>query len=99
MSGANEHEGASTARGETPPDPLAKLLEVLGSAAGLPAAEIARRVREALPPAVAEVAESNRLLREATHRRDALVAAAAAELRAAADALAQRNGASGPAEQ
>jgi two-component system cell cycle response regulator len=60
---------------------------VLLAAAGLPAAETARRVREALPPAVAEVAESNRLLREAAPHRETLVLAAAAELRVAAEML------------
>jgi two-component system cell cycle response regulator len=73
-------------------DPLAPLVDVLVSSAGLPAGEIERRVRAALPSAVAEVAESNRRLREATHHREALVGDAAAELRAAADVIAARDG-------
>ncbi len=93
MSGANDDHRGRGPRGEdTPPDPLAPLLDVLVAAAGLPPDEVERRVREALPSAVAEVAESNRRLREATHQREALVGEAAAELRSAADVLAERNG-------
>lgn len=96
MSPRNDHEVPRAPGGEVPdPDPLAPLVDVLTSAVGLPAREVARRVRESLPSAVAEVAESNRLLRDATQQRDALVAAAAAELRAAADVLAEGNGADG----
>jgi len=84
--------GPRTRRGESPPDPLAPLLEVLASASGLPAPEIARRVRDALPAAVAEVADSNRSS-GGTQQREALVAAAATELRAAADVLARGDGA------
>ncbi|HET8541502.1 MAG TPA: diguanylate cyclase [Anaeromyxobacter sp.] len=98
MSGANDHDPDRRPAEDAPPDPLGPLLEVIVSSAGLPAAEIARRVRDALPPAVAEVAESNRRLREATHQREALVAAAAAELRAAAGVLAEGDGRSGAAE-
>jgi diguanylate cyclase (GGDEF)-like protein len=88
MPGANDkqRERLRAAEGEAP-DPLATLVDVLVAAAGLPAAEIALRVREALPSAVDEVADSNRRLREAAQQRDALVLAAAAELRAAADLL------------
>jgi diguanylate cyclase (GGDEF)-like protein len=68
-------------------DPLAPLVETLVSAAGLSEDEVARRVREALPAAITEIAESNRRLRDAGMRRTALVAGAAAELRAAAEAL------------
>ncbi len=68
-------------------DPLAPLLEVLLEAAKLPAPELVRRIREALPSAVAEVADSNRRLREEAHDRNALVAAAAAELRAAGELI------------
>jgi diguanylate cyclase (GGDEF)-like protein len=68
-------------------DPLAPLVTTLLQAAGLPPAELARRLREALPPAIAEIAESNHRLRNALHRREALVAAAAEELRAAAEVL------------
>ncbi len=74
------------------PDPLAPVTDVLLAAAGLPASEVARRVRAALPSAITEIAESNRRLREAGHSRDALLAAAAAELRAAAEALLVANG-------
>src|SRR5512138_2206158 len=69
------------------PDPLAHLVHALVDAVGLPPPEIARRVREALPSALAEVAESNRRLRELARERESLVAAAAAELRSAADVL------------
>lgn len=76
-------------------DPLAPLVAALVDASGLPPGELARRLREALPPAIAEIAESNLRLRNALHRREALVAAAAEELRAAADAL--EDGAADPA--
>ncbi len=84
MNGANDRDRDDDAGGAAA-DPLAPLLEVLLGAAGLSPADLERRVREALPPAMAEVAESNRALREAAARREALVAAAAAELRAAAE--------------
>ncbi len=99
MSGAKHDERNRGLGGEDgSPDPLAPLLEVLVSAAGLPGPEVARRVREALPSAVAEVADSNRRLREATFQREALVAAAAVELRAAADVLSS-HGSSGREEE
>src|SRR6266511_4220183 len=84
MSDANEDEREETAD-DGAADPLAPLIEALLAAAGLPTAEVARRVREALPSAIAEIAESNRRLRDTGQRRDALVAAAAEELRAAAE--------------
>jgi diguanylate cyclase (GGDEF)-like protein len=88
MSDANEDERAPPARAdEAHADPLAPVTEALLAAAGLPADEVARRVRAALPPAITELAESNRRLREAGERRDSLVAAAAAELRGAAEAV------------
>src|SRR5215217_2517852 len=68
-------------------DPLAPVLAALVQAAGLPPAELARRLREALPSAIAEIAEANLRLRNALHRRDALVVAASEELRAAAEVL------------
>jgi diguanylate cyclase (GGDEF)-like protein len=68
-------------------DPLAPLVATLLQAAGLPPAELARRLREALPRAIAEIAESNLRLRSTLHRREALVGAAAEELRAAAEVL------------
>jgi diguanylate cyclase (GGDEF)-like protein len=77
---------------DTAPDPLAPVTDTLLAAAGLPASEVVRRVRAALPSAITEIAESNRRLRESGHRRDVLLAAAAAELRAAADALLVANG-------
>ncbi|HET7826535.1 MAG TPA: diguanylate cyclase [Anaeromyxobacter sp.] len=87
MSGANDRGRTSDAVGDplgAAPDPLAPLLEVLLHASGLSAPDLLRRLREALPSAVAEVAESNRVLRDVASRRDALLAAAAAELRSAA---------------
>jgi diguanylate cyclase (GGDEF)-like protein len=96
MTGANDRDrDADDAAEAAPPDPLAPLLQVLLGASGLSAEELVQRVREALPSAVAEVAESNRVLRETAQRREALVAAAAAELRAAAELFAP--GASRPA--
>jgi diguanylate cyclase (GGDEF)-like protein len=94
MSDASRDEDAEAA---IPPagsgDPLAPLLAALLGAAGLPPAELARRLREVLPPAIAEIAESNLRLRSALHRREALVAAAAEELRAAAEVFEDGDGA------
>jgi len=65
-------------------DPVGQALEAIASVASLPEAERAERLRALLPATFAELADSNRRLREAAQRRDALVATAAAELRAAA---------------
>jgi diguanylate cyclase (GGDEF)-like protein len=92
MPGANDQERDRLRAADDTSDPLGPLVEVLLEATGLPAEEISRRVREALPSAVSEVVESNRRLREATHQREALVAAAAAELRATAELLAKGAG-------
>ncbi len=72
---------------EGAPDALSRLVDVLADAAGLERAELSRRIREALPPAVAEIAGSNRALQDAIAHRESLVVAAAAELRAAARVL------------
>ncbi len=85
MSDANEDERRGIRGQDGSSDPLATVIEELLAAAGLPAPEVARRVREALPSAIADIAESNRRLRETGQRRDALVATAAQELRAAAE--------------
>jgi diguanylate cyclase (GGDEF)-like protein len=86
MSDASQDDGEEAA---TPldgvGDPLAPLVATLLSSAGLPPAELARRLREVLPPAIAAIADSNLRLRTSLHRREALVAAAAEELRAAAE--------------
>ena len=74
---------------ETARDPLAPLLEAIDAVAALPAEERGRRLREALPSGLADLADANRQLRETSHRRDALLASAAAELRTAADLLAE----------
>jgi diguanylate cyclase (GGDEF)-like protein len=85
MPGKNERaRGLVGAAEDAGGDPLAPLLEALLGASGLPTSELVRRVREALPAAIAEVAESNRRLRETAEAREALVASAVAELRAAA---------------
>jgi two-component system cell cycle response regulator len=86
MPGANDSERDEPGQAPgAPADPLARLLEVIAGAAGLSTAELARRVRDALPSAIADVADSNRALRELASRREALVASAAVELRRAAD--------------
>src|SRR6266542_3139527 len=72
---------------DAPSDPLAPLVATLLAAAGLPAGELARRVREVLPSAIAEIAESNRRLRETSHRREALVADDEEDARSALAAL------------
>lgn len=90
MPGANDKEREKDTGAEPPaaaPDPLAPLVDALLAGSALPRAELLRRVREALPAAVAEVAESNRALRESAGRREAVLAGAVAELRLAADAL------------
>lgn len=90
MSHAPQDDGEESDAGPeagAAPDPLAPLVATLLQAAGLPPAELARRLREVLPPAIAEIAESNLRLRTHLHRREALVAAAAEELRAGAEAL------------
>jgi diguanylate cyclase (GGDEF)-like protein len=86
MPGANDRD-RSHLRDASAEDPLAPLLRALLGVSGLSTAELVHRVREALPSAVAEVAESNRRLREALRQREALVAVAVAELRAAAERL------------
>jgi diguanylate cyclase (GGDEF)-like protein len=67
---------------------VVEALEALAAVARLPEGERAERLRELLPQTLAELADANRRLREAAQRRDALVATAAAELRAAAAYLA-----------
>jgi diguanylate cyclase (GGDEF)-like protein len=73
-------------------DPLAPLVSALIQAAGLPPEELARRLREVLPPAIAQIADSNLRLRTSLHRQEALVAAAAEELRSGAEALEDSDG-------
>jgi diguanylate cyclase (GGDEF)-like protein len=68
-------------------DPLVPVVEALVAATGLPAPEVGRRVRDALPAALTDMAESNRLLNETIRRRDALVVAAAEQLRAASESI------------
>ncbi|ACL65735.1 response regulator receiver modulated diguanylate cyclase [Anaeromyxobacter dehalogenans 2CP-1] len=68
-------------------DALARLADALAAAGGGAPAEIARALRAALPAAVAELADAQRHLAESAARRDALVATAADELRAAARLL------------
>jgi two-component system cell cycle response regulator len=86
MPDANDHD-ETPAADDARADPLAPVIAALLEAAGLPASEVARRVREALPSAITDIAESNRRLRDVGSRRGALVSAAAAELRAAAEVL------------
>jgi diguanylate cyclase (GGDEF)-like protein len=82
----HDRERANGAGGSAP-DPLASVTEALLGAAGLPAHEVERRVRAALPTSLNEIAESNRRLREEGQRREALATAAAAQLRDVADAV------------
>lgn len=80
----DEQTGLGAAE-ERSPDALDALVQTLLGIAGLPASELSRRIRDALPTAIAEFAESNRRLVETARRHEALVAAAIAELRRAAD--------------
>jgi diguanylate cyclase (GGDEF)-like protein len=76
---ANQPEDA-----EAQQDALAPLLELLANSAGVARADLAVQLREVLPSAIAELAETNRRLRESVGRRGGLVLTAAAELRTAA---------------
>ncbi|MFO0580963.1 MAG: diguanylate cyclase [Anaeromyxobacter sp.] len=81
-------------------DPLDALLAELEGLAGSPPQGRAERLRALLPAALTELADSNRRLRELGHRREALVASAAAELTAAAQRLASgAPGGPSPAEE
>jgi diguanylate cyclase (GGDEF)-like protein len=68
-------------------DPLAPLLAALDELAALPPEARGARLKELLPTAIADLAETNRRLREGLLRREALGAAAAGELRTAAGLL------------
>jgi diguanylate cyclase (GGDEF)-like protein len=95
---SNEPSSAApaTAGGGAPPDDaFAPLVEMLVESAGLPAPEVERRLRAAIPSTLAELVESRRRLREGMQRRDGLLAAATAELRAAAAVLHGRTGEEG----
>jgi diguanylate cyclase (GGDEF)-like protein len=80
---------------DAPDDAFAPLVEMLVESAGLPAPEVERRLRAAIPSALAELVESRRRLREGILRRDGLLAAAAAEFRATAGLLQGRAGEEG----
>lgn len=100
MTVANEPD-PTPARPDAPrADPVVALAVALEELAGAPRPELVRRIGELLPPVLGEIAESNRQLRESAHRRDALVGAAAAELRGAAAVLeAAADGGDEPAEE
>ncbi len=87
MPGANEHDPIPARPDAAREDPLARLIDTLADSAGASRNDVLRRVRELLPAAVGEIADSNRRLRESAHRRDALVGSAASELRTAAAVL------------
>jgi diguanylate cyclase (GGDEF)-like protein len=74
-----------TADDESRADPLAPLVAMVLESSGLPADEIARRLRESLPSAIGELVEANHRLRDLGQHLESLVTAAAAELRATAD--------------
>ncbi len=69
------------------PDVLGPLADAVAAALAAPRSEVVRVLREALPPAVTDLADSHRRLREAAARRDGLLGTAAAHLRAAAEVL------------
>jgi diguanylate cyclase (GGDEF)-like protein len=81
--------------GAAPDDAFAPLVEMLVESAGLPAPEVERRVRAAIPSALADLVESRRRLREGVLRRDSLLSAASTELRATAALLRGRPGEEG----
>jgi diguanylate cyclase (GGDEF)-like protein len=87
MPRANEPKRTPQPPDETVADPLAPLVELVAGASHLPLAELARRVREALPAAIGEMAAENRRLSELAQRREGLLVSAAAELRVAAELL------------
>lgn len=87
MAGENEQQPTSTAPSSGAPDVLTPLVEALSLTLSAPRAEVARALREALPSAITDLADSHRRLREGISRRDALLGTAAAQLRAAADVL------------
>ena len=87
MAGDDEQLPNSTAPSPGAPDVLTPLVEALALALAAPRAEVARALREALPSAITDLADSHRRLREAVSRREALLGTAAAQLRTAADVL------------
>ncbi len=87
MAAANEPERKERPADLPLADPLGPILEAIRSSQGLPPAEAAARIRAVLPPAVAEVAESNQRLRDLILQREALAVTAISMLRAAAEAL------------
>jgi two-component system, cell cycle response regulator len=98
MAGDDEHERAAPETEREAAEPLSGLIDALAEATGAPRAQIALRMRDALPSAIAELAESNRQLREAAHRREVLLGAAASEIRVTADEL-SANGTGAEAER
>src|SRR5512133_583415 len=100
MPGATTQDPATTATTEIAAhDPLAPLLSTLAGLAEVPPDERLARVREALPTTLGDLADGNRRLRDALHRREALIASAAAELRHASGLLAQQGGTDGAAAE
>jgi diguanylate cyclase (GGDEF)-like protein len=87
MPGPTAQDPRPSAPENGPLDPLAAILDVLDDVAGVEPSERARRLRAALPASMAELGETSRRLREALHRREGLVAAAAVDLRAAGELL------------
>jgi diguanylate cyclase (GGDEF)-like protein len=89
MAGDTPDLPSTTPPAATPgaPDVLGPLADALAAALSAPRGEVVRALREALPPAVTDLAESHRRLREAAARRDGLLGTAAAHLRDAAEVL------------
>jgi diguanylate cyclase (GGDEF)-like protein len=99
MPGATQQDPAKPATTESAArDPLAPLLSALAGLADVTPDERLARLREVVPTTLADLAEGNRRLRDALHRREALVASAAAELRHASALLAQ-GGEAGAAQE
>ena len=89
MPGVTPKAPATPATESAARDPLAPLLALVAGLGDIAPEERISRLREALPATLSDLAEGNRRLRDALHRREALVASAAAELRHASELLGQ----------
>jgi diguanylate cyclase (GGDEF)-like protein len=85
--GENGEQGPERPSDDAFVDALGPVVYSLSSATGLAPRDVARMLREALPGAIADLADANRRLREIARQDEALAGAAIAELRATAEVL------------